>query len=235
MRRPDDLEAARGTILLEALPGDMAEALIARARTVTRARGETIFFQGERARQIFIVVEGWVKLYRSAPNGSEAVIAVFTRGHSFGEALAFRAATYPVTAEAVTDCRLLGIDAELLLGMMRERPELVTAVLAAAFVHLHALVGQLEQLTARTGAQRLGEFLLQLCTTEAGPCTIMLPYDKGLIAGRLGMQPESLSRAFQRLHEVGVRVRQNHAAIAAVERLQEFVDRDRAELWRSAR
>ena len=235
MRCPEDIEAARGTILLQALPPDVAEELLARARPVAYNRGGTIFVQGERAKQIFIVVEGWVKLYRSAPNGSEAVIAVFTRGHSFGEALVFRAATYPMSAEAVTDCRLLSIDAGFLLGMMRERPELASAVLASAFVHLHQLVGQLEQLKARTGAQRLGEFLLELCPVETGACTVMLPYDKTLIAGRLGMQPESLSRAFQRLYAVGVHARQNHAAIGDVEELREFVECDRADLWKSAK
>jgi len=51
---------------------------------------------------------------------------------------------------------------------------------------------------------------------------VTLPYDKNLIAGRLGMKPESLSRAFAKLRAQGVTVRQNHAAIADVERLQSY-------------
>jgi CRP-like cAMP-binding protein len=41
------------------------------------------------------VAEGWVKLYRIAPSGAEAVVGVFTKGESFGEAVAFRHDTYP--------------------------------------------------------------------------------------------------------------------------------------------
>ena len=46
------------------------------------------------------------------------------------------------------------------------------------------------------GVQRLAEFLVSLSLTEQGHCALALPYDKSLIAGQLGLQPESLSRAF---------------------------------------
>jgi len=114
------------------------------------------------------------------------------------------------------------------------RPELGTAILAATFQHLHELVGQVERLKAQTGAQRVAEFLLDLCPADAGSCTVTLPYDKVLIAGRLGIKPESLSRAFARLREAGVTVRQNHAAIADINGLREFVEQDRADFWRKA-
>ena len=65
-------------------------------------------------------------------------------------------------------------------------------------------MAEIEQLKARTGAQRLAEFLLELCPVESGSCAVRLPYDKALIAGRLGMKPESLSRGFSRLRKVGV-------------------------------
>ena len=117
---------------------------------------------------------------------------------------------------------------------MRSRPEVCTAILASTFKHLHALVGQIEQLTAQTGAQRVAEFLLELCPVPEGPCAVTLPYDKVLIAGRLGMKPESLSRAFARLRGTGVKITQNHAAISDVARLRAYVEEDRATAWSRA-
>ena len=139
-----------------------------------------------------------------------------------------------VGAEAVTDCRLLQVRASLILETMKSRPELCTAILASTFQHLHSLVGQIEQLKAQTGAQRVAEFLLELCPTEEGACTVTLPYDKILIAGRLGMKPESLSRAFARLREFGVMVKQNHAALVDVGKLREYVEEDPAVSWSKA-
>ena len=95
-----------------------------------------------------------------------------------------------------------------------------------------SVVAQIEALKARTGAQRVAGFLLELCEAEKGPATVVLPYDKNLIAGRLGMKPESLSRAFSRLRrDAGVRVAANVATIRDVEALQRFAIRDPALAW----
>jgi CRP-like cAMP-binding protein len=213
------------------LPPDVASAILESAVSQTYGRGETIFLQGEPARTLRIVLEGWVKLYRTAPNGGEAVIGVFTEGQSFGEAVVLGGGEYPVTAEAVTDCRMLQVDSSVVFELIRRRPEIVGSILGAMYAHLQSLVAQIEQLKARTGAQRLAEFLLELCPLDTGSCAVRLPYDKALIAGRLGMKPESLSRAFARLRKVGVAVTQNTAAIADVERLRHFSEEDRALAW----
>lgn len=232
--RADDIAVARESILLNGLGDDALTEVLAHSSVREFGRGASIFLEGERAHSVFIVLSGWVKLFRIAQSGAEAVVAVFTRGQSFGEAVAFRHDTYPVSAEAVTDCRLMRLDTTTMLDRMRTHPELCTAILSATFLHLHHLVNQVEQLKAQTGAQRVAEFLLHLCPTEDGSCTVTLPYDKVLIAGRLGIKPESLSRAFVRLRDAGVTVRQNHAAIADIGRLREFVEQDRAEFWRKA-
>ena len=234
MQHAADRLIARRSLLLSNLPEDAAKTILDAADRRVFDRGTTIFLQGEPANRVFVVLDGWVKLFRVTSNGAEAVVSTFTKGHSFGEAVAFRSDVYPVAAEAVTDCRLMQIRASLFLDMMRERPEISMALLASTFAHLHALVAQVEQLKAQTGAQRVAEFLLELCPVGEGACAVTLPYDKVLIAGRLGMKPESLSRAFARLKGRGVMVRQNHAAIADVQRLRAYVEEDRAVAWSRA-
>ncbi|PWE34333.1 cyclic nucleotide-binding protein [Maritimibacter sp. 55A14] len=235
MLSKSDETTARRSILLGTIPPDIADQLMGRAHVREFARGETIFVQEEHAHSVFVVLEGWIKLYRIAQNGSEAVVGVFKSGDSFGEAVAFRNDAYPVTAEAVSDCRLLQIRADIVLEMMRSRPEICTAMLAATFRHLQELVRQIEQLKARSGAQRVAEFMLELCPVETGACTVTLPFDKVLLAGRLGMKPESLSRAFGRLKGAGVQISRERAAIADVERLRDYAEQDRAEAWSRAR
>jgi hypothetical protein len=88
---------------------------------------------GRTASAIYIVAEGWVKLYRIAPSGAEAVVGVFTKGASFGEAVAFRHDTYPVAAEAVTDCTLIRIEADAFLRQIRENPEVAISILSATY------------------------------------------------------------------------------------------------------
>ncbi len=234
MIRAQDREIALTSLLFKNMPERAADLLLSGAKTRVYGRGETVFLQGETATSVHIVLDGWVKLYRIAPNGNEAVVSVFSRSQSFGEAVAFRKEDYPVSAEAATDCRLLQLSAQSFIDMMKHEPELCVSLLSAIFKHLHELVGQVEHLKAQTGAQRAAEFLLDLCSCDTGACVVTLPYDKVLIAGRLGMKPESLSRAFSKLRAAGVRIKKNHASIDDVERLRIYAEKDRAETWTKA-
>jgi CRP-like cAMP-binding protein len=158
------------------------------------------------------------------PSGNEAVLAVFTKGQSFAEAAAFVGGRFPASGEAVTDGRLLQIQSGYLLQLIRTNPDIGIAMLASTSMHLHMLVQQIEQLKSHTGAQRVAEFLSSLCSEKIGRSTISLPYDKALIAGRLGMQPESLSRAFAKLKQVGVHIESNTAFVDDVGRVRNFAE-----------
>lgn len=217
--------------LFGTLPPELRVPLLDTARVTRYCRGSTIFHRGDTAHAIHIVAEGWVKLYRIAPNGAEAVVGVMTRGQSFGEPVALRHAAYPVSAEATTDCRLIAVPATAFLALFQSRPEAAISIVASTFAHLQALVEQIEQLKARSGAQRVAEFLLELCPEGVESATVTLPYDKVLIAGRLGMKPESLSRSFARLRAHGVTVQQSSAEIASVSLLRELANADPARAW----
>ncbi|MEZ5722607.1 MAG: cyclic nucleotide-binding domain-containing protein [Paracoccaceae bacterium] len=114
-----NINASRGTPALASAPEPVVEGLLERATILKHVRGATIFSQDDPADAIYIVLDGWVKLFRIASSGTEAVVGVFTRGHSFGEAVALRKARYPVFAEAVTDGTLMRLDARELLKRTR--------------------------------------------------------------------------------------------------------------------
>lgn len=223
---PHHRQIACQSRLFSALPAELSDTLLNAAQVSRLRRGEVVFHHGDTAHSIHIVAEGWVKLYRIAPNGTEAVVGVMTRGQSFGEPIALRRGTYPVTAEATTECQLIAVPARAFLDILHSHPETAISILSATFLHLQGLVEQIEQLKARSGAQRVAEFLLELCPEGAESATVILPYDKALIAGRLGMKPESLSRAFSRLREHGVKINQASASISSVSGLHDLAHSD---------
>lgn len=220
--------------LLATMPESLRTSLLDSARVVHLVRGKGLFHQGDVADAIHIVVDGWIKLYRIAPNGTEAVVGIMTRGQSFGEPIALRRAAYPVSATAATNCQLIALPAAAILAQLSAQPEAAISVLASTFLHLQGLVEQIEQLKAQSGSQRVAEFLLELCPEGAESATVTLPYDKILIAGRLGMKPESLSRAFARLRDYGVTIHHASATIASVSALRELTRADAAAPWMRA-
>ena len=62
---------------------------------------------------------------------------------------------------------------------------------------------------------------------ERRPVTIALPYEKALIANRLGMTPESFSRALARLRDLGVAVEREAVTVQDMARLAAFVEQSR--------
>ena len=217
--------------VFQAMPEELAMSLLARASIKEAGRGASIHLQGERAHSFFIVIEGWIKLYRMSPCGNEAVVGILTRGDSFGEGSAIPGEVYSTGAEAVSETKMIQIDGASLWQAIESDPALCRAILSASLNGNRQLVHQLEQLKSHTSAQRIADFLLGLCGDETGNCTVILPYDKVLIAAWLGMKPESLSRSFRRLEAYGVKITKNRATISSVERLSEFADEDTSASW----
>ena len=233
---PGDMVAIRNSLVFAGLGSATLESLISGAAAGECNRGEMLFLQGEPADYFFVVLDGWIKVCRMTSAGEEAVVGVFTRGQTFAEAAAFTAGVFPASAEAVTEARVLRIPARHLSDKIMESPEIGLAMLASTSQHLHLLIRQVEQLKAHTGAQRVAEFLVSLAPADTnGPCVIALPYDKMLLAGKLGLKPESLSRAFQRLKHCGVTIERDKAIITDLSCVVDFMDQERAEVMRPKR
>jgi CRP-like cAMP-binding protein len=222
-----DRDAIRAAPMFSALPEEALEAVLAQSALQVLPRRATLFEQDEPATTFYLVLEGWVKLFRMTVGGDEAVVGVFARGDCIAEVPCFAGGGYPVCAETVTEARLLAVPTRGVVELTRANPQIGLAMLASTSLHLKGLVDQIEELKARTGPQRLASFLVGLAPVSQGACTIVLPYEKALIAGRLGMKPESLSRAFQRLRAVGARIRQDTVAVSDVRLLAEFAECER--------
>jgi len=136
----DDLKTASQTAVLSGLSPRIAQTFLAHSSVVDLEPGESLFRQGEAAVAFFIVIQGWIKLYRITPAGDEAVLHVLTKGESFAEAVAFAGGRYPATASAATDSRVVLIPAHHVMCCIRQMPDIAIAMIASTSQHLHRLV-----------------------------------------------------------------------------------------------
>lgn len=187
-------------------------------------RGAGLFNQDEAAGLFYIVIEGWVRVFRTTPAGTEAVIGIFTRGQSFAEIAALAGDTYPANAETVTASKLAAIPIRPIREAISRDPSVALTMLASVSRHVRRLVDEIEQMKGLSGAQRVIEFIVQLSPADSGPSRILLPYEKTIIARKVGMKAESLSRVFRSLRKHGVTIENNTAVIADVGALRRALE-----------
>jgi len=186
-------------------------------------RGKLLFQQGDKASCFYIILDGLVKVTRTSPDGDEIVIGVFGPGSLVAEIAMFLNGRYPASAEVVADSRLLPVLASTFRAAITENPDLAMGMLAATSRRVRSLVEELEHIKGQTGAQRVADFIVGLCPRcDGASAHIDLPYEKGLIAARLGMKPESFSRALKRLRQLGVEIQRDHVKVRNVELLNHF-------------
>jgi CRP-like cAMP-binding protein len=222
-----DLQIITRIAVFRGLKTETIEHIIAPASATMLQPHKWLTRQGDPATAFFIVIDGWLKLYRSAPSGEETVINMLKKGDSFAESVALTGNRYLASAEAVTDARVARIPADHIVRCIRQNPEIALAMIASTSQRLDGLIQQIEQLKAYSGLQRVADFIASMCAVQQGSCVIALPYDKVIIASRLGLTPEYLSRAFARLRSLGVVVNASRVMVQDVARLRYLAGEDR--------
>jgi len=221
----DGWEIARKSEFFGALPENFGRALLSARRPISLRKGQTLFQRGDPVDAFFVVLSGWIKLSRWGANGEEIIVQVVRSGETFAEAAMFLKRTYPVNAEAATDAAVARIDANAVRTQIAADPDFAFAVLGSMSLRLRGLIDEIEHLKGRRAVARVGGFLLELCKMQADRnVTLELPFEKSLIAARLGISPESLSRALSKLRKAGVEVNGASVFIENRETLFRIVD-----------
>lgn len=194
------------------------------AKVETFEDGSVIFRQGDPVVAVVVILHGFVKVLRIASCGDETLIGIRADGETVGEPPSRANEVYRVSAEAVGPTSVLKLPAARFLRFMKESPSLGAAVLQDGKDKIAALITEIESLKAQNADQRLAHFILSLCPTGEEQCRFRLPYDKRLIAARLGVKQETLSRAFAKLREHGVRTETRDVLVESVSRLADQCD-----------
>lgn len=225
----DTKRIIRAQPVFSGLDDTLFDSIVFDAQVKKYPKGKLLFQRGDTADFFYVILNGWIKVYRDAANGDHAILGVFSRGDMFAEAAAFTGAGYPASAEIVEDAHLVIIESKRIVSMVKNHPSAALNMLSSMSRHLHRFIYEVERLKTRSARQRLVEFLLRRCQGIDGATVIDLPYEKSLIAARLGVQPESLSRLLNKLRDYGVTTDLNRIYIEEVSRLREYCPVDEHE------
>lgn len=194
------------------------------AKLKSYPKGKSIYFEEDEAQFFYVVKTGWVKLFHETMDGEEAVVDILTTGHIFGENTIFDNDIYKCNTEAVEDSELLIIPTHILKEQIRLNNNIAFNMLSSMSRHRKIQEQEIEHLTIQNAPQRIGCFLLRLCPRNKETNIIInLPYDKTLLALRLGMKRETFSRAMNTLRDTtNIRINGARVEIDDINQLSDF-------------
>jgi CRP-like cAMP-binding protein len=214
--------------LFQELTPSQVDHIAGQTREKRLAKGEMLFQKGDPSRGFYVIVFGQLKLAFPSSSGNEKVVDILGPKQSFGEAVMFMDRPYPVFAEAISDTLLLHVAKDAVFELLVSDPSFARHMLAGLSMRLHSLVQDVESYSLRSSAQRVIGYLLQHCPNEGngnceGSIEITLPTSKQIIASRLNLTPETLSRIFHDLADASlISVQGKQITIGSLKRLREY-------------
>lgn len=195
----------RSLPVLSALPPAVRSQIVTSAVQQPFEAGTCLGRAGDPAEFLHVVIDGYIRIFQ--PDTDDlATIDIGGPGTVFGETAFSGQGVYAASAEAVSvGCEVL-IPAAAFRACLLDHPDSIPGLLGSVSSSLRGLLAQLTDLKLRTTTQRLAMFLLQHSRAGApGRHRLTLPFSKRTLAQKLGMTPETLSRALTKLEEHGIR------------------------------
>lgn len=167
---------------------------------MTAARGANVVQRGARLPGVFALAYGSIKLSLRGEDCEERVVSLVSAGHTFGEAKALLGRLARSDAIALADSKLVVIPSAAILGLMDREPRFARALVFVLADRTLDLLAEVEAATQR-GAQRLATYIVSLADGNGNGDggTVRLPVSKTLVAARLGVKKETLSRLLREL------------------------------------
>lgn len=175
-----------------------------------------LFEEGAEPEFVHLVLSGRVGLVASGGTAQEAVIEIFGAGSLLVVPAVILSLPYLVSGVVLAESRILLIRADLFRQALDDEPTLARAVVDMQAQHWRLLIEQIKDLKLRDAPQRLAQWLLRELEGQGGDL-IQISEPKRVVARRLGMSPESFSRAIAALEEGGA-IRVDRRSITVVRR-----------------
>lgn len=200
------------------------DTLAQQSKTQHLKKGQVLIVHEDKAKRFYIISKGLVKLYRETLNGTQAVIDITAKNNIFGETSIFHNNTHPYSAEATENSIIISCPLPLLKTEIENNPKLAIVMLSSMAKLKHETDQELEHRTIQNASQRIGCLLLKIANQNSKKSTsISLPYDKALIASRLGMQPETFSRALKKLKkETKIEIKGTTVTVDNISQLSQY-------------
>jgi CRP/FNR family transcriptional regulator len=195
----EDAATLRTTPLLKELSSDDTSALLPHVHVVTLRRADRLYDEGDIDDQLYVVIDGKVKLTRTSSDGREVLVRVQGPGDMFGELAMFDPTYRTSNASAVTDARLAAIAHDDLRAVLVDRPAIALLLLRELAQRLRIITDANTNLIFTDVPGRVAKALLELSdkfgTQQAEGTLVSHDLTQEELAQLVGASRETVNKA----------------------------------------
>lgn len=212
--------------IFENIPSDVISDLKSVSIKKLFKKGDIIFLREDEIKHIYFVSSGLVKIYTETVGGEESVIDILSEGGMFGDSAIWEKGIIDCSAVAIEDLTLVMLPINKVKELLDSSAEFSKNLLKILLTKQKRRDKELQHMSLQSTSQRIGCFLLGLCESsdlDKIGGRVSLPYDKALIASRLGMKAETFSRSLKKLkEEVNLSVEGGIVHISSIDKLAKY-------------
>lgn len=218
-----DATAVRTSRLFADLADDNAAQVLVHASAHHFGERTVLMRAGEAPEHLYVLLSGFIGFMVADPKGNDYAVDFLMPGQAFVLAAVLLDRPYLLTCQILQDSRIVAIPAADFRRHFERDQSLAVATGRELSRNRSAAVVRVRELLVHSPMKRVAAFLAQLTDGSAGEVTVTLPCDRRILAGWLGVVPQSATRVFRQLEQDGlVKARGRQVTIASVERLREL-------------
>jgi CRP-like cAMP-binding protein len=193
-------------VFQELAPEELDE-IVGLARSARYKQDANVFEQDGEAHSFFVLLDGYIRVVRTTPQGEKIIVRYIGDGEPFGIAAALGRTTYPATAEAAVDCVALVWPSSLWAPLSSKFPSFRTGTYKTVGARLEETQSRIIELTTERVEQRVASALTRLADqsgrTVPDGVEIDFPLTRADIAEMTGTTLHTVSRLLSRWEDQG--------------------------------
>jgi CRP/FNR family transcriptional regulator, cyclic AMP receptor protein len=173
--------------------------------SLTPAKKQILYSQGDAADAVFYIQGGKVKLSVVSQQGKEAVVAILEQGSFFGESCLAGQIVRTATATALEDSSIVRIDKESMLHVLHKEPTFAELFMSYLLAHSIRIQEDLVDQLFNSSEKRLARILLLLAHfgKEGKPEPVVAKVSQEMLAEMIGTTRSRVSFFMNKFRKLG--------------------------------
>ena len=204
----DDTYLLRNSSIFGGLGDAELEAITRASQTRRLGNGAFYFMEGDPAKWAYVLLAGKVKLGQVTANGQQVILGYLVPGRVYGIIAILKKVTYPVSAQAVGQCKALGWDQDSLNQLIERYPRIALNAMRIMAGQIREFQNSVRDLSTKRVNQRIAGAVLRLTRqtgrkVDAG-VLIDLPLSRQDLAEMTGTTLYTVSRVLSEWESQGL-------------------------------